>query len=192
MRAKESQINEIGYADTLSDLSMPHGEIISKSSVIGRVDGKNVHHYQQGSSDVYFFETSNNIDAIVLLDGASIKGIKNYSGIPGLATALVGFIVHDRKITIEINHDEPLTTEGFKWLVKLLTNKRNKFTITDQTGNFPDVSTLEKEWIENKNNDTAGETTIYISENNLTTAKLKEGARLLMHTTIWVGNRELV
>ena len=188
---EKKQVKEIAHADVLGDLSMPDDSIISNSTIVGRVDSKDVYLYKQNDSAAYFFYDQK-IQAIVLLaDGNKIKALKNFVKQPGYITALIGFIVHEMHTKLVISNDEPLTSQGYRWLRLLLLRNGKGFTITDQNGKFPNMQTLEKEWNQCINSDCIGDTSIYISESAKTVNTLRIARSALLATTMWIGDTRL-
>lgn len=187
------QLNEIDYADTLAELSIPPDTIIPQSRLVGKIDGLQIFSFAQGPTTLYFVKTNNNqYSALVLLNGNHIRAVKNYSKQPGLVTTIIGFIVHTLKTPLEITNTEPLTKDGLRWLRLLILRSGQGFTITDQDGNFPDVKKLEQEWKTSKILDKSGPTSITISESIKTLERLEEKSKLLISTTIWFGNERLL
>jgi hypothetical protein len=190
---ENSTLNEIGYADTLGELSIPPESIIKNSRDVGVIDGQHVFAYEQASTTLYFFKSPNDtFDALVLLDGNHIRAVKNYSKQPGAITALIGFIVHRLNMPLEIASTEQLTSDGFRWLKMLLQRNGKGFTIVDNHGRFPDVGKLEQEWIASRKSDQPGTTSIRISENATTKKLLEEKSKLIITTTVWLGTPNLL
>jgi hypothetical protein len=139
--------------------------IVNNSKEIGDFDNRIIYHVNVKGHDVYSYISSNKIDAIVFLHGNNLRGIQNYSNLPGMITALVAFITHRMKKKIIITAQEPLTPAGFRWLYGLLAADGRGLTITDQTGKYPDKDSLKHEWEKAMTTDSHGSTTIVIESN---------------------------
>lgn len=185
-------INEIGYADVLTALTIPPADIIPASKQAGSIDGQEIYQYKQGNNTLFFIKRSTNqFSAIVLLDGNSIKAVKNYVNQPGLVTTIIGFIVHTLGIKLQINPDEGLTRDGFRWLRLLILRNSKGFTITDQNGAPVDIASIEQEHQYYKDNDGHGPTTIYISEGRYRLHEERVNDSL-MSTTYWIGDERIL
>lgn len=156
------KIREIDYTPKAEPLIIKDIDVIKKSSKLDSVDGRDVYQFISDDQMLLFFKTGDVIDAFVLLQDNYLRGIRNISGTPGLVTALVAFAIH-KYGPITIDNQEPLSPEGFKWLKSLIAAGGRSLKITDQTGNYPSVQSLEHEW-KTAMNGQSGLTTIRLAE----------------------------
>jgi len=187
----EHRLTEIDSASALDDTSISHEDIIQNSQIAGKIDGQVVHGYQQGTNLVFFFETNNEIDALVALNYQYLKAIRNYTNKPGRITALFQFIVHNITPELTIGDKEPLTPDGLKWLLSVIKSGGRGLTLTDQNGNTPDYRELQKEWDRSTQNNIHGPTSITISESRNLKKQLAWQESSLMFTISTIGNEFL-
>lgn len=160
------RLDEIGFADELSNLSMPDIDIIENSEIAGNIGQKPVRVYRRGTSTLYFFATDTDILALVLLDGTYLKAIKNFTNEKGMIYSLLNYIVNLESQRIDISPDEQFTSEGFKWLLRLAQSSHGlRLTTTD--GGAIDADTLAKEWNIARQTKKTGPTGLVISELSL-------------------------
>lgn len=165
----ENKIAEIGYSDELGNLNLSNREIISSAVQDGSISQKPVMKFKQGNSTLFFFTDDDKISALVLLaDKNKLKAIKNFSGQSGQVYALINYIVNIKNRKLVITPDEPLTNEGFKWIIKLIKNPTG-LKVTDLDGNTIDVDQLTAEWRKSKSQRgvDSGDTSLVISESSL-------------------------
>ena len=189
-------INEIDYTPGIEPLQISFEQLFSNSKIIGNMDLRDVWLDDDGSFQAYFTKTDDNVDGIIIMCGNKLHGIRNYSGIPGMITLLVGFVVHCLGIKIHIGKDEPLTSNGLKWLCSLLRAGGRGLTITDQIGNFPDADQIEKEWVTAMKGTTHGLTEIFIESKMTRKLRTKEEwlseGRTLTRNTWFIGDTNIL
>lgn len=158
-------IAEVGYADALGDLNIPHNELVASAQPDGTISQRSVMKFTQGDDCLYFFESDGEIDALVLLAGNNLKAIKNYTNEKGLVFALLNHIVSMKGTEVRVDATEPLTAEGFKWLAALIKNKAG-LRVRDPAGQEVDISALEAEWKKSKagHGEESGPTGLVITE----------------------------
>jgi hypothetical protein len=145
-----NKITEIGFAHALGELSIPHSEIVAKSVKDGTIFGNPVRVFTSGESKLYFFEHENEIAALVLVDGNFVRAIKSFNGEKGLVFALVNYLVSIKNIKLKIDASEPLTDEGFRWLLKMVSDNSG-IKVRDTSGEVVDPAKLRSEWTQSKN-----------------------------------------
>jgi len=158
-------IAEVGYADALGDLNIPHNELVASAQPDGTISQRSVMKFTQGDDCLYFFESDGEIDALVLLAGNNLKAIKNYTNEKGLVFALLNHIVSMKGTEVRVDATEPLTAEGFKWVAALIKNKAG-LRVRDSAGQEVDISALEAEWKKSKagHGEESGPTGLVITE----------------------------
>ena len=156
-------LDELGFADSLNNLSLPDREIIDNSTVANTIGQKPVRIFNRGSSNLYFFATDTNILALVLLDGTYLKAIKNFTDEKGMVYSLLNYIVNLEGLRINVSPTEPLTAEGFKWLLRLAKNTHG-LRLTTSDGHAVDTESLKREWNNAKLTKEPGKTGLMISE----------------------------
>jgi hypothetical protein len=195
LMTNEEGLTEIDYAHSALDITQDmKNQIITKSQIVNSLDGKDVYHCNINDQDVYSFIGDDSIDALVILKGNELKGIRNFVNGPGYVTALIGCVTHRLKavVKIQISKNEGLTPEGFTWLKKLILAKGRGLTLTDQTGDFPDINSLEKEWNEAAY-EKAGPSEIFIESKMTRHLKTnKEMSENLMNTTWFIGDKNIL
>ena len=157
------QINEIGFADSLTNLNLSDDVIIANSDSLGSIGKKPVKVFTQGTSTLYFFANDSKILALVLLNGDYLKAIKNFTSEKGMIYALLNYIVGMRGIHIKIAPSEPFTNEGFGWILRLATNTHG-LRLTTASGEPVDVDKLQQEWEYSRMTKVPGMTGLVISE----------------------------
>ena len=188
---KIQELLEIGFAHGVGQNTIDDQTIISNSKLIGNIDSMDVYLFKTESQEVFFFEKDSKLSAFVVIVNNDLRGIKNISNIPGQITALMMFITKHLKRTITIPKTEALTPQGFSWLKSLIAAKGRGLTITDQSGKFPDITNLEKEWNNAKHTDIDGPTSITI-ENELNQDFPLFNERLLMPVYKYIGKENLI
>ena len=156
-------LDELGFADSLNNLSLPDREIIDNSTVANTIGQKPVRIFNRGSSNLYFFATDTNILALVLLDGTYLKAIKNFTDEKGMVYSLLNYIVNLEGLRINVSPTEPLTAEGFKWLLRLAKNTHG-LRLTTSDGHAVDTESLKREWNNAKLTKEPGKIGLMISE----------------------------
>jgi hypothetical protein len=157
------QINEIGFADSLTNLNLSDDVIIANSDSLGSIGKKPVKVFTQGTSTLYFFANDSKILALVLLNGDYLKAIKNFTSEKGMIYALLNYIVGMKGIHIKIAPSEPFTNEGFGWILRLATNTHG-LRLTTDSGEPVDVDKLQQEWEYSRMTKVPGMTGLVISE----------------------------
>ena len=155
-------IQEIDYTPGAKPIRVSDGDLISNSHLLGDIDTFDVYGYDQDDQRVLFFKDNNKVIAYIVIQGNSIRGIRNISGTAGLVTALIAFCVGEYG-PMTFTSDEPFSPEGFKWLKSFLKSNGRGMTVVDQTGKFPDIDQIEQEW-NTAMTGPAGSTSITISE----------------------------
>ena len=143
------QINEIGFADELGNLSMSESDIISQAREDGKISQMPVMVFAKDKATMYFFKDEDKISALVLLSGHNLKAIKNLSNEKGKIFALLNYIVSMKNIKLTVTPSEPLTIDGFKWIAKLL-NSPSGLKVTNTNGDQIDMPALKAEWEKSK------------------------------------------
>jgi len=169
----ESQLSELGYADKLDTSNYSSDNLLKIGKVIGKIEGNEVMLALTGSEKVYFLVVDGKPSAFLGFKNDHLKNIKNFTQAAGVVRALLGFLVHVKGKKITISPDEPMTSEGIKWLLHLIKSPRG-LTIKDQNGNQVDSSSLKQEWIKSRESGEPGSTGIVISENMVFGDKLRE------------------
>jgi len=188
------KINEIDYSAGVEDISpelLSH--IKNNSKEIGDFENRIVSHIQVDGYEIYSYITNDKIDATVFLQGGNLRGIQNYSNIPGSVTALIAFITQRLKKKVIVDSNEPLTPEGFRWLYQLLSAGGRGLTIRDQTGNFPYKEELKAEWLKFMQSPGHGSTKIVIESNMTRHFKtIEEYNKLIFKHTFFIGDTNIL
>ena len=123
-----------------------------------------------------------------------MHGIRNVTAVPGAITALVGFITHRLKYKVKIAANEKLSTSGFLWLKSFLLADGRGLTVHDQTGRFPNLEEIEKEWNEYRNKSGHGYTEIMIESKMSRVLETKENTknRLLGPSMFFIGDSKIL
>jgi hypothetical protein len=190
----EEGLTEIDYTPGIEPLQISFEQLIASAKVVGDIDNRDVWLYDDGNSNVYF-TCSEEVDGLIILVGNKLHGVRNYSGIPGLITMLIGFVTHRLKMKVIIGSDEPLTSNGIDWLCSLVRAGGRGLIIKDRTGDTPDADKLHQEWVTAMKSNGPGPTEITIE--SLMTRKLntKEENLLegkLMPTTWFIGDESIL
>lgn len=156
-------LNEIGFADMLANLSLSDQEIIDNSTKAGTIGQTPVHIFKSGTSTLYFFATDTTILALVLLDRTYLKAIKNFTTEKGMVYSLLNYIVNIEGLHINIAPSEPFTQEGFNWLLRLANNTHG-LRLSTTSGHTVDQAALKREWNNAKLTKEPGDTGLVISE----------------------------
>lgn len=156
-------LNEIGFADMLANLSLSDQEIIDNSTKAGTIGQTPVHIFKRGTSTLYFFATDTTILALVLLDRTYLKAIKNFTTEKGMVYSLLNYIVNIEGLHINIAPSEPFTQEGFSWLLRLANNTHG-LRLSTTSGHTVDQAALKREWNNAKLTKEPGDTGLVISE----------------------------
>lgn len=156
------KIQEIDYTPGTKPLTIADSDAITNSKIVGDIDTKDVYRYDSDEQSLLFFIDEDLISAFIVIEGNFIHGLRNIVGTPGLVTALIAFSVKEYG-PMRFGKFEPFSPEGFKWLKSFLKNNGRGMKVVDQTGNFPDIVSLEKEW-KTAMTGTAGPTSLTISE----------------------------
>lgn len=172
----EASLGEIGYADRLDDSKFDKEKMLKLGKVDGEIQGHKVMTIDSEDIKIYFLVVDNNISAYLAFENGHLKNIKNFTNTEGVVRGLIGYIVHIKQQLIKISDTEPLTMDGFKWLIRLIKTPKG-LTITDQSGNLVDTDELEKEWEHAKTTGVSGPTSLIIKEH----VKFGEGVRLHEH-----------
>ena len=193
MRANEF-ISEIDYTSDIEDIQIDDETIIKNSRVAGDLDFQDVWLYSTQDEELYYMQTNNIIDAYVIITANPINGYRHIHGIrnrtskPGYVTAIVGFLTYRAKMKLKIAADEPLSNSGFNWLKSFLLSNGRGLTVTDQTGTFPDVTNIEKEWNTHRVKLEHGPTEIIIESNMTRNLSTKTDNTRLMRSTFFIGD----
>lgn len=169
----EGSLKEIDYASELDSGSIDPNKLIKSGKVVGNIEGNDVVMLSKGNQTIYMLKVDDNATAFVGFEGENLKNIKNFTQTPGVIRALIGFLVHKKKMKIKISPTEPLTNEGLRWISRLLNDPRG-LKIKDHSGNDIDFAQLNQEWQLAKKTGTPSETIITISENTHFGNKLRE------------------
>jgi hypothetical protein len=162
----EGKLEEIDYAQALDSSNFPHNKVIEISTRDGEIDGHDVLTASVGNQTVYFLTTADKkISAFLGFENNYLKNIKNFTNTPGVVRALLGYLVHIRKKNIKISPDEPLTSDGLRWVAYLVQRPRG-LKITDQNGAPIDIEALRSEWQQARDSGKAGPTGISIGEDS--------------------------
>lgn len=183
MRAREF-MQEIDYTPLQLNLSIPSSDVVSGSKLVGEIDGRDVYVYRKGEQCCYFFNNDNDIDALILVVDGKLRGVRNFIGIPGAITALIGFYVHKLNKPLAIDASEQFSSDGINWLCKLIKAGGRGLKLTDQTGNYPDADEVYAEWQKAMRSDMPGKTSIVIESN--VKRKLYNRDELLLIPTMWL------
>ena len=156
-------ITEIGHCDNVSSLKLPDEEIIFWSTVVGDIEGADIHRFESHSQELFFMHKDGKISAFVILIGNDIRGMQNISKIGGQISAILIFLVHTLKKKLHIANTELLSSDGITWLTSAISAGGRGLKFTDQTGELPNVSALRREWNHAAGIDSsAGNTEIFI------------------------------
>lgn len=162
--ALESNMLELDYASKLDDSSFSPNLLAKSGNVDGQIEGNNVILIKRATQTAYMLMVDDNVSAFIGFENKNLKNIKNFTNAPGVIRALMGYLVHKKGMTINISQNEPLTSEGLKWLIRLIKNPRG-LVIKDNAGNDVDIDELKQEWSRAKKSGIAGKTGITITEN---------------------------
>ncbi|CAB4122424.1 hypothetical protein UFOVP29_19 [uncultured Caudovirales phage] len=159
------RINEIDYADSIPELNITD---LDEALHVGEIDNKDVWLINDEYYYIIFFRDDlEKMMSYVAMTIAEYNGyshlarVHNKSSVKGVITALLHF-ARQKGFKFIIHNTEPLTSEGFTWLEKLINSGGRGFTITDQTGRPPDVEKLKQEWLRAKTTGIPGPTSIMI------------------------------
>ena len=190
----ESIMNEIDYSAGVEQISPELiNHIITNSKEVGDFENRIVNHINVNDYNIYSYISSDKIDALVFLQGNNLRGIQNFSKIPGAVTALIAFITQRLQKKVIIDASEPLTPAGFRWLYQLLAAEGRGLTIRDQTGNFPDKENLKAEWVKLMKSEGHGTTRIVIEYNMRRHFRsIEEYNKLIFKHTFFIGDERLL
>jgi predicted nucleotidyltransferase len=163
MSLNEMALAEIDFANVLTQLSTDKKDILTNAKPDGKLNGRPVFLYVDHNTRLFFFANKNEIEAMILLSGNELKAIKNFTGQKGYVFALLNYIAVKKGIKLTIGADEPLTLDGLKWVLNLITN-RTKLKVTDLHGNAVDPMKLKQEWLQAQSTNIPVPTGLIISE----------------------------
>jgi len=194
-KTTESSISEISFAHDLGDLNISEDDIIAGSTSDGTIDQKPVMVFKKDNDTLYFFTDEGIIQSLVLLSGNNLKAIKNVTGQSGMVFALVNYIVSIKNTKIHISSDEPLTTDGFNWIAKIIKHDAG-LKVTDGNGEPLSIEQLKDEWENAKDlgGRISGDTEIIISESSIRWKKnLQENeTRLIPYRYFNLSNKKKI
>lgn len=159
-----NQLDEIGFASALDNLSLSNKQVINNSVKDGTIGSRPVFLYNDGPNQIYFMISDGKIDALVYLHDGFLKGMKNFAENKGLVYGLFHYIINLKGKKISLSPADQLTHGGIKWLIKQIQQKEVGFTITDQHGDAIDPTTLFAEWESARTTGIPGPTSITLSE----------------------------
>lgn len=176
MRYKEI-IKEIDYADAIRKFRAD----ISGAEIVGTMQHRDIVLLQDSNHEIYIMrdEDGRSMMSYVALSKHLIDGyhpinqLENVSGIPGSVTTIIAFLVANKRYKLVLDRDEGLTDDGITWLLKLIKSGGRGFTVTDNTGKFPDYDVTHDEWKKAKYMREPGGTSIFI-ENRVYKPGIKE------------------
>jgi hypothetical protein len=185
-------VTEIRACDGTGELQLPEIHIINNSSIAGDVEGRDVLLFTHQNQKLYFMMENNKISAFVLLVDQDIRGIKNVSSTAGQVTAIIAFLIRTLRMKLRIRKDEELSPDGFRWLKALILSGGRGFTITDNTGQLPDIAALEVERANSYLDRNAGNIEIFIESVNRSPLKPKSSYCLLMNPHDYLYCRDIL
>lgn len=172
MRLREiiqKNMNEIEYASNI----VPFRTNVDNLEIIGHMENRDIAIIQDNNHEIYIMKTEDDkMMAYVALSKHTINGyypinqFENVSKTPGAITALIAFLVSNKKYKLTFDKTEPLTYDGLQWLLKLIKNKGRGFTITDNTGHFPLAQDVIDDWNNSRNDNTPGKINVFIENKN--------------------------
>jgi len=159
------KISEITYADTIPELNITD---TSFAQHLGQIDNRDVWLISDHNYFIPFFKDGyDKIAAYIAFTIAEHDGfvdlarIHNKSNTAGLITALLQF-ARSKGFKFCIPNTEPLTTDGFNWLAKLIAAGGRGFNITDQNHKQVDINSLKQERETARKTGSPGKTSIFI------------------------------
>jgi hypothetical protein len=158
-----SAIQEIDFSNKLDDSNFSTKKLLELGKKDGEIEGYDVMKIDSGSQLIYFLASNNEVLSFIGFENGYLKNIKNVSKQSGVVRALMGYLVHIKKITIKISPSEPLTPSGIKWILHFIKNPQG-LVITDQQGNEINQNELSKEWEVARTTRKPGPTGIIITE----------------------------
>ena len=161
----EQKISEIDYSDFLDSSNFSEKRLINAAHEDGEIEGTPVMLVKSGKESAYFLLDNGKISAFVGFEGSYLKNVKNFTSTAGAIRALIGYLVHKKGKTLSILPNEPLTSDGFKWISHLIKNPRG-LVIKDQNGKPVNTDELSSEWERAKKTGKPGKTSITISEDS--------------------------
>lgn len=170
---KENALSEIDYADVLDSSTISPDILMKSGKVIGNIEGNDVVMISKGDHTVYILKVDDKASAFIGFDGKNLKNIKNFTDSSGVIRALIGYLIHKKNMKITISPDEPLTRDGLKWIIRLISEPQG-LVVKDHTGNDIDVTKLKQEWQQAKKTGIPGTTGLIISESTVFGNKLRE------------------
>jgi hypothetical protein len=181
-------LNEIAYAIGVDTITVNDTEIVKHSDVIGDIDNRNVYLFKHHNQECFFFESNGKISALLILQGALLRGAQRFTDERGQITALAMFVLHELKRSFVINRYEPLTVHGKDWVISLIKSGGRGIKLKDQNGNYPDPAIIEKEWLWSKENwGASGPTEIYFESKMGTHRFPKKSDNRLMPLLTFIG-----
>lgn len=169
----EDGMNEIDHADALDSSNISPNTLMQSGKVIGNIEGNDIVMLSKGNQTVYILKVNDQATALVGFEGKNLKNIKNFTQAPGVIRALIGYLVHKKNMKIVVSPNEPLTSDGLKWIIKLIKDPRG-LVIKDRVGKDIDPMQLNQEWQTAKKTGTPGTTGITIAENIQFGNKIRE------------------
>ena len=158
-----SALQEIDFSNRLDDSNFSTKKLLELGKKDGEIEGYDVMKIDSGSQLIYFLVSNNEVLSFIGFENGYLKNIKNVSKQSGVVRALMGYLVHIKKITIKISPSEPLTPDGIKWILHFIKNPQG-LVITDQQGNEINQNELRKEWEVARTTKEPGPTGIIITE----------------------------
>jgi len=176
-------INEFDYSSELGELALTNQQIMSNSTIDGKIGSRSVHLFKQGANRIYFFESNNKIDALVYLHGDRLFGMKNYSSNKGLNYNLFQYIINIKRQKVRLSPIDKLTHNGLNWIISQI-QRPTGFKITGGDGNPVTASDVFSEWETARITGKHGPTELIISQSS-NASQIRANESRLMPMDIW-------
>ncbi len=178
MKSKEI-LNEIGQTTICPKLNWK-SVYLQDAILITSIEGHKIFKISDNKHDYYIIADSNTgeLQAYIAVEKSNdiylpLVRIENIAGIGGLATMIIVALIAVG-FKFKIKADENLTLSGFKWLIKLIKKNGSGLKLFTQTGKFPDIKILRKEWFDSFDTNKVGPTEIFIENKSIDLKKLNE------------------
>lgn len=189
LMTNEEDLTEIDYCHEVGDLAVDDANIIFWAESAGFNDDTEVFKFDAESQQMYFLKDNEKISAYVIVSDGYLRGIKNISKRPGQIMVLMLFIIRHLGQKLTISKDEKLSDDGFNWLCSMIKAGGDGLTITDQSGQLPDIDVLRKEWDDAKTG-SAGPSEIFLEGEKQDI--VRENKHPLMPKYKWLGREGIL
>lgn len=182
-------LSEIDYCHEVGDLVVDDANIIFWAESAGFSDDTEVFKFDADSQQMYFLKDNEKISAYVIVSDGRLRGIRNISKFPGQIMVIMLFIIRTLGQKLTISKDEKLSDDGFNWLCAVIKAGGYGLTVTDQTGQLPNINVLRKEW-EDANTGPAGPSEIFLEGQKQDI--IRENKHPLMPKYKWLGRKGIL